>query len=326
MVSQYRLAGWALERIAERLGVDVRKALDPLDPQDFVTIVSRLSASLRGATKGDETAALKSAIDELDVDWQSLTPIQTFKVYTAAKAAIADAASAANKAKTVLGQSTIVQTSRAGAIRAFDLSISVASPNKALAELLVRSTSMFIRDEYGRRADAFDAAARKIVASGLERGLRSADIAEELQKKLSEQQVNRSKAYWSAISNDFANKSRVASVIHSLDDAGIEKYMFSAVMDEVTCTRCGLLDGRTWSVSAVKHQLDYALQLEDPEDIVNKRPFLRSRPGEVYFERHGSEYVVARNGKAVMSDEEMLAAGITLPPLHLRCRCTIVSA
>lgn len=325
MASQYRLAGWALEQIAEKLGVSIHKALDPLDPYDFITIVARLAAALRGATKGDEAAALKAALAALDVDWRSLSQIQTYRVYGAAKKALAEAAKAATKTEKVLGESTIVRASRAGAIRAFGLDIPTAVPNRGLTELLTRSTSMFIRDEFGRRSDAFDAAARKIVADGLGRGLRSADIAGELHEKLSERLVNRSREYWNSIANDFANKSRTASIIHSLDDAGIQKYMFSAVMDEVTCKRCGLLDGRTWSVAAVKNQLDYSLQLEDPEVIVNKRPFLRSRGDEVYFVKHGAEYIVARGGELVMSEEVMLEAGVTLPPVHTKCRCGIVS-
>lgn len=335
MASVYRLASWSLERLAQHLGVEIEKALDPLKPKDFLAIVSRLSSALRSATKGTETEALKSALDTLDVDWPSLSEGQKFRVYIAAKEELKKFKAATALAETVVSRSTIVEASRASAVRTYGLKIpaAFADNGKALSKLMVTSQMVYIKDEYGRRVDAFDQLARKVVASGLENGLGREDIGADLKSEMNKLQVNRSKNYWDLIASDFANKSRTISQIYSMDEAGITEYVFSAVGDEVMCSACGFMDGKSWSVPLIKTQLDYALQLHDPEDIQDVRPFLKA--GQIngrevaYYEKYGERFVAAeRSGsgfKQLISDSSLFDAGVTICPLHSRCRCTIVS-
>lgn len=333
-VSDCRMASWALERIAEKSGL-VLKALNPLDEEDFLIIVGRLDKSLRGATKGTEASALKSAIDLLDVDWPNMSSGQKFRVYIAAKQAMSKITLAASAAKSVLDRSAIVDSTRASAVRTYGLDIPSASPNQALADLLRRSQMVYVKDEYGNRADSFDRQARQIVASGLERGLGRTDIAEELSAGLKSSQVNRSKNYWNVVAGDFANKSRTASQIFSMDEAGITIYRWSSALIETTCSICRMMDGKTWSVQAVKRQLEYALELENPEDIKDARPWIRNGVGNEgqrvnYFESKGHTHVVAEQtspGKyrQIMSDASMLDFGTTVPPIHGRCLCTVTT-
>lgn len=333
-VSEYRLASFALERIAEQSGI-VLKALNPLDEDDFITIVARLSGSLKAATKGAEASALKSAIDLLDVDWPNMSSGQKFRVYIAAKQAMSSVSQAAAGARSVLDRSAIVDSTRARAVKTYGLDIPAASPNESLANLLRRSQMVYIKDEYGNRTDAFDKQARQIVASGLERGLGRTDIAEELSSGLKASQVNRSKNYWNVVAGDFANKSRTASQIYSMDEAGITIYRWSSALIETTCSICRMMDGKTWSVQAVKRQLEYALELENPEDIKDARPWIRNgvqgNDQRVnYFETKGHRHIVAEEispGKyrQVMSDASMLDFGTTVPPIHGSCKCTITT-
>lgn len=331
----YRLASWALERMAEQLGVPLSKALDPLDPDDFITISARLAASLRGATRGTEAAALKAAIDKLDVNWKKLTAAQRSRIVDASRAEIGKAVSAAKEAEKVLEGSRIVPATRASAVRRFGLEIrpEPAAGDKVTARLLRSSQMVYIKDEYGQRADAWDKRARSIVASGIERGLGPDDISGELSTKLSEYQISRSKEYWNLIANDFANKSRTATQINAFDEAGIETYTWVAVGDEVTCPVCRMMDGKTWSVRVVKAQLEEALVLEDAEFIKDARPWIRegveNGKNILYFDQEGERRRVAdvsTDGKIRqrMSDRDMLDAGVTLPPIHGRDRCTIV--
>lgn len=327
----FRLASYALENIAFRLGIDIQKALNPLDPKDFVIISNRLAKSLRGATKGDEAAALKNAIETLDVDWKNLSSKARGKIVTAARAEVAAAVSASVEAERVLEKQKIVSATRAATVKRYGLDILPAPqrPDETMASAIRRSQMVYIKDEYGRRADAFDKQAKNIVANGMEHGLSSDAIAEDLSTQLAEYQINRSKAYWNLIANDFANKSRTGTQLNAFDEAGIETYTFEAVGDERTCDICMLLDGKTWSVSVVREQLIEAMSLEDPEDIRDARPWLRSNKESIFFEREGKRTVVADISgdgyKQRLSDEEMLNEGISICPVHGECRCTIVA-
>jgi SPP1 gp7 family putative phage head morphogenesis protein len=317
----------ALERVADRLGVKVTKALDPLDPDDFVLIIARLALALRKAAQGAEEAALRAALEELDVDWPELTAVETVGVLAAAKAAIAGAASGGGALSKVLQESAqaMIERTRSAAVYRYGLTIlkEPTRSDQALARSLRRSQMVYVKDEFGRRADVVDRRAKEIVADGLERGLGRVDISEELSTGLSEYQVARSRAYWNLVASDFANKSRTLSHINSFDEAGIEEYRFSAVGDERTCPICMMLDGTTWSVSTVKDQLAAALDLEDPEDIREARPWIRLSGSELYIMQHGERRVVSHDGERIISEEDMLAAGITVPPVHGECRCTI---
>lgn len=339
---------WACECIARKVaGVEIAKALDPLDEEDFITISVRLAASLRGAAKGAEADALRAAIQHLDVDWPRLSGAQRDRVIAAAREEVRALRAAEAKIEDVIsrvGDSTYTRT-RANVIRRDGLDI-VKEPTKAdkkIAKLLRRSQMVYVKDEFGKRADMFDKQAKTIVASGLERGLGRDDIAEELGTKLKESQVHRAEHYWQIVANDFANKTRTTSQIFAYSDAGIERYQFSAVMDEVTTSVCRMLNGKTFSVGTARSQLQDALSLDDPEDIKDARPWVRRGRGDggediLYYKRGGARHVVAEilssgegardvagTFKQRMSDSQLESDGINTPPLHGRCRSTLIA-
>ena len=59
----------AAEEILEKVHrAPVQKQLDPLDPEDFLVMVERLAASMRGPTGTIEAGAVRRALRALDVD------------------------------------------------------------------------------------------------------------------------------------------------------------------------------------------------------------------------------------------------------------------
>ena len=56
----------------------VRKAMDLSTGPGFDRAVASLSRSLRRATQADETAALRAAVAELDIDWHGTKQLQCF--------------------------------------------------------------------------------------------------------------------------------------------------------------------------------------------------------------------------------------------------------
>jgi len=326
--------------------VDVAKALDPLDPKDFLAIVQRLSNTLRGATKRAEADALRRAIAKLDVDWPELSSEARNQVVAASRKALRSVADQVLPAvdRTFAAEATsLVRGTKQAAIERFDLGIEadLTRTDERIARFARASQGNFVRDEYGRRADAFSAKAREIVASGLERGLGRDDISEELSTTLSAQGLNRSKAYWDMISMTFANRARTNTELAAFEEAGVSTYRYEAVMDAATSAICRFLNGREASVSKAMDRFHEVEKARDPEAIREIQPWVQVGADEdgnqvLYYERGGRRHAVARiedpasedsdpSFSAALTDEQLEAAGLVVPPAHGHCRSTLTA-
>jgi SPP1 gp7 family putative phage head morphogenesis protein len=339
---------WAAEEIAKSLGVSIFKALDPLDPADFVTISLRLSRALRGAVAGAEGEALKAAIEGLDVDWPNITEARRDRVIAAARAEVADLGTVIPDIVDPVLESSglnIIKSTREAAVDRFSLDIEPAARpvDTEVSDLLRASTSLFVTDQYGLRGDALDQSARDIVAGGLEQGLGREDISAALASKLGAQQVAQSKNYWNILSTHFSNTARTTTQLGAFDQAGIDKWRYDAVLDAATSDFCRLLHGRVFSVSKALTRSRETLNLTDPDEIKNARPWVQTGTNAdgdqiLYYERAGQRHQVAeveasgigRNDvigtyKNSLSSKAMEAAGVVVPPTHGHCRSTLVT-
>lgn len=347
--ARIRAGIWAAEEIAKSLGVDIAKALDPLDPKDFVTISLRLSRALRGAIAGTEGDALKSAIEGLDVDWPNISAAARDKVIESARAEIVGMGTVVpaliDPVLETSGLKIITSTREASVDRfSLDISAAVQPVDTRVADQLRASTSLFVKDQYGERGDALDALARNIVGSGLEQGLGREDISAALATRLAEQQVVRSRDYMNLISTHFANTARTTTQLGAFDEAGVTTWIFEGILDQVTSDICRLLHGRRFSVPKALASSRKALSLTDPDQIKNAQPWVQTgtnADGEqiLYYKKGDQRHTVAtveasgvgRNdaigtyGNA-MSNKKLEAAGVIVPPRHGSCRSTIIMA
>lgn len=341
--SAARLGSWACEEISKRFGVYITKTLDPLDPDDFILISVRLARSLRGATAGLEGEALKSAIESLDVDWPTLTEAKRDAIIRAARAEVAGLAdTVAPIISPILeaSASSIVPLTRAAAIERFSFTGAAETAGwvKNIVGDLRGSQMVYVKDQYGSRADRFDSIAKDVVAGGLERGLGRDDISEELAKQLLPLGIERGANYYNLVANDFANKSRTISQLNTFQDAGVTKWIFEATLDEATSEICRLLHGRTFSVKKAQNSMTAALGLRDPEEIRNAMPWVQASGSQLYFQRGDTKHDVATvhepgEGTSdkigtygnVMSNRKLEAAGVVTPPRHGHCRSNILA-
>lgn len=340
----------AEEILANYFLIDVRKALDPLNPHDFVSIVKSLSATLAGHAVPVESAAIKKAVDALDVDWTHLPKEARWKLIDHVRAQYLDPIT--TQALPQINQTLsfyakdIVANTKSKAIKKFDLNI---SPNlnafdKRVLTYCEESQGHFITDRNGNRADAFVTHARNIVSFGLDQGLGSSDIAAHLHAKLGPQVEGReARGYWDMIAMVFANRARTMTQLGGFHEAGITDFLFESVMDEVTSVQCRFLHGRRFPVAKAMEHFDQVENADDPGDIKSLTPFINfgmvdGKPS-LYTGRQGAEDQVTiahvthnavgtkdhpgtfANGK---SNAELLAMGISTPPLHGRCRSTII--
>lgn len=336
----------ATELLASVYRVQVAKTIDPLDPQGFLRIVTRLQHALRGVTAAEEAAAMRTALKALDVDWKNLTLQGRENVFAAARAAIDGVPTRVlpkiEEKFQVVGPA-VMGEARGSSIRRFGFNIGVAMTQRDLqAEAFIRaSVGNFIRDQYGARRDELSAIAREVVAQGLEAGEGSKAIAGNLEQVLGNQ-VMRSKDYWQIIATSFSNQARTFSQLNAYAEAGVQRYTFDAVLDEVTTDQCRFYHGKTFSVGAGIATATRVMQARSPEEVKNINPWIRSGKDEggnriLYYVRDGEPVVVAqvdRSGQGARDDvgeysramdsQKLEQSGIPWPPLHGHCRSTIV--
>ena len=324
----------------------IEKALDPLDPTDFLALSRRLARALAGVTREDEAHALRRALRTLDVDWANLSALQRDQVIAAARSAFASVPGRVLPSLDDVFSGDVdklVQAARVQTKRRFRLAVGsrLGEFDRRASDFLRRSQGHFIRDEYGRRAEALSERARGIVADGLEAGLGREAIAEDLASKLTESAVARGRDYWNLIAGVFVGRARSYAQVSAYRDAGVERYVITAVLDEVTSNTCRFLDGKILTVGDAMDQFDRIEALDDPGGIKDEQPFVRE--GEsggtrfLFVQRGGQRTRLAhvveagvgtRDARGSYSHvhEDLAAAGIGPPPYHGHCRTVTVPA
>lgn len=339
----------AAERILERVfAVHLTKGKDdPLDPEGFLRITGRVSRKLKRAAHPIEERAKTKAGAALDFDWRDHR--------RGADRALKEAADALTEANKRLlpeldialkvSAPEIVGDTRRSVVQRYSLGISSATDARddRVANFVRTSETMFVRDSSGKRVEAFSQTARDIVASGLERGLGNEEISGELATAL--ETIGRPDSYWDLVANNFANRARNFTQIHSFDEAGIEQYLWSDVQDERECARCRYMASvGAFSVQSGVKRIAQTMSLDNPEDIANSMPWLqvgknddgeqsifytlsngsRSYVATILEGGEGQRDVAGRFDDKIGGARGLERAGIQSPPCHAKCRCGLV--
>lgn len=342
----------AIDNALAELGVHVEKVLDPLDPSDFVTLTQRFARQLRGEALPLEINAVDAALVAADVEWTALTASQTDAAVLAMNRAIASLGGSVPPrvdGRFIARGTTMVGTQKRSINRKFDLSIetSFTQADAASVAAVTRNQGNFITDFYGNRALSVEAEARLIVANGLEEGLGSDAITARLNTMTRTQVLGRSPSYWSVVSNSFLNRSRTDTNLKGFAEAGIERWLFESVLDRQTTDQCRMLHGKSFSVQGSLRRM---AATDAAADVVREtktnEPWLQNGKdadgNSVLYTRDpvsGDRTIIAmvlesgvgqddRIGsyRQLVSDQALQDRGIPQPPLHGRCRSTIVPA
>ena len=327
---------------------EVTKALDPLNPHDFLVLVNQIERALHGVSRDAEADALRRAIERLDVDWPNISPAARNQVIRAARQALSSVDKqvlpAVNQVFELEATKIGAQT-RSSAARQFALRIGtdLSRTDERIARFVSQSQGNFIRDEYGRRSESFSNSARDIVASGVEQGLSRDDIAGELSKQMTAAAFARSESYWQVVAMSFANRARTYTQLNAFEEAGIQRFRFEAILDEVTSEICRFMHGRVFSVPRATRRFRDVERVRDPARIQDIQPWVQVGADDednqvLFYERGNRRRMVAQVDESCvgerdevgtysrdLSNDQLEAAGVTVPPLHGRCRSTIVT-
>jgi SPP1 gp7 family putative phage head morphogenesis protein len=310
--------------------------------------VRRIARALVGVARPAEADALERAIDRLDVDWPALGESARAEIIRSAGEALGSVEKTVLPAvDRVLGEAAtkLVTSTRSAARDRFELPIGrdLSRTDERVAKFVRESQGNFIRDEYSRRRENFSAQARDIVAAGVKEGLGRDDIAERLSTELGAAGLSRADSYWNVVAMSFSNRARSYTQLGAFEEARIRTFRFEAVMDQATSRVCRFMHGRIFSVERAMKRFRHVERLRDPERIQDLQPWLRlgtdgGGAQTLFFEREGRRHMVAEvhepdgddGGEDVrfsprMTDADLEAAGVTVPPLHGLCRSTLIT-
>jgi len=329
------------------LHVPVAKVMNLGTSRGFNRAVAELAAALRSRTAKNDADAVRGAISILDLDWQTTTASQRRTLIAQAMQAAGRATAAVPRAvETVFGPAAteVVDATRTAARRGQRLGIAADfnALDRRVVDHLRTAQTTYVRDEYGRRHQAFGERARTLVADGLESGLGRDDIAGDLETAAQTILAGRGTFYWEVIAGSFVSQGRSFAQLSAYAEAGIERYLIEAILDERTTEVCRFLHGTSFTVGSGLRTFE---RLEaNPESVPDLAPWVRevtdpeSGRKVLFVESGGQRTAVAevtRSGFGARDDrgdfgrslteQQLLDLGISFPPYHGLCRTTTVA-
>jgi len=327
--------------------VPVEKALNPLHAVQFVTMIRRLSRSLRAKAGPIEQEVSEKAKELVDANWPELSASARDNKLQE----VSDLMEGAAEREMPLiysvfdaNASQIVGATRKRVAEKFDLSISASLTDRdqTTSDNLRDTNTLFVRNNYLQVSSTLSEKARDIVASGLEKGFGREDISADLIEAMGS--AKRPDGYWNMIATVFSNRARNFTQIHAFQEAEILAYIWESVVDEVTSDQCRFLHGREFSIETVAKRIERVQAAEDPEDILNIMPWIRKGRNDdgdlsLYYkvgEKRHEVCVIDETGEGEsdkigkysngMATEALAKAGLSLPPIHGSCRSTVIPA
>lgn len=338
----------AAEEIAASLGVTLEKKDPPiLGTPGYEQAVRTLIRALAKTTRGPDREAFRKAAEKLDADWPNMTVAKREEVIaSAARMLVGVPELVIGKVeKTLIAKMTeIVRITKRDAGRVHRLAInpSFNARDARIIKFAAESQGNYITTRYGERSKIFKQKARDIVSSGLKDGLGRVDIGRKLGGDLIGPSLRTSEAYWETVASIHVGRSRSWGQLAGFDEAGISKYEWESVLDEVTTDQCRFLHGKHFEVSKAIEKYQEVEESDDPEAIKKIQPWLRigktsDGAQALFVDRGGRRSYVANVDESGVGTSDKIGSysngldaallqklGVCTPPCHPRCRSTIL--
>ena len=167
-------------------------------------------------------------------------------------------------------------------------------------EVLTKHNCFWLGEHYGKHIGP---KISEMTQQAFENGLGRNEFANELREAFGGE-VGGYK-YWDVASSAALVRARSFGTIAGMEEAGIAEYEILAMGDERMCPICDNMNGRVFSVSLAREKINEVLEIEDPEKFKEAMPWQTTSAKDV-------------------SNEALQNAGMSLPPFHGRCRCSLV--
>jgi len=124
-------------------------------------------------------------------------------------------------------------------------------------------------------------------------------------------------SYFRGVATNAATVGRTLGSVKAIGDAGVQEIQINAVLDERTCSRCRMMDGRRIAIGDALAARSALLTSKSRVDVQTAHPWR----GEKWFGAnvgHGDE---SREKLDPAFSAKLRAAGVAIPPWHMFCRC-----
>jgi hypothetical protein len=259
------------------------RASDPYKPREFDRLTDALARDLNKKAVPTFEKTVERVVDEAKIDWATATEEQLERFSKKLAVALGVAAGVVWKSirTTVVDASVGMATSaRSAFVKTHELRVdrAISLTDKRAVTRAAMTNAHYVR-EYatGQMSPRLSVKARKIVQAGIEKGASSRVIGAQLHWDLSMAAGGQTEAYYRMAASAMNARSREFSSLRSMQDAGVEVFEISAVLDKNTTEICRFLHGKTFSVGAGLERFAAADALEDPTDIKYEMPWLREK-------------------------------------------------
>ena len=120
--------------------------------------------------------------------------------------------------------------------------------------------------------------------------------------------------YFEMMAGTVRNVSSNFGALNVMAEAEIERYVISAVLDSRTSDICRFMDGREFSVSQGRSQMNRYLGAREPHDVREVAGWVSSDEAQTF----------AGSGSDDSQRAGLASAGLALPPYHGRCRTVVI--
>lgn len=265
--------------------VDLVKAdeSDPYKPREFDRLTDDLARGLNKEGVPEFERAVAKAVDDSNVDWSVATDKQMDDFSKKLALTLGVAAGAvwrSIKTRVVSASVGMASSARKSFVKTHDLRVdrAISLQDKQAVTRSAATNVHYVREfGTGQLAPSLSAQAREIVQAGVGQGSSSRMIGKELHRVLGEAAGGQTEVYFRMAASAINARSREFSSLRSMQDAGVELYEISAVLDEATTETCRFLDGKVLQVGHGLARYAAADSLTNPTDIRYEMPWLREK-------------------------------------------------
>lgn len=323
----------------------VEKVDNPLRRRTFDRIVARISAELQAATSEQDVTFADRVLEALDVDFGDLTAAEREAAIAEAVSALPVAARYATLVRPVFA-AELTSLLTAARLAAFsdlrEAARALGIEDFETLDALANGQSRYIASFMVKRNQELEKRFRAIIARAVDEGWRRQDVSRELEGLLKPTEIlRRQRGYYDVVAGAAVGYTRTYGQLSAFRDAGIERYIWESVLDEVTTDVCRFMHGHVFEVGAA---LDVFSRMATHLDAAKEAaPWLRmgrNADGQtiLYTKTDSTRReiaVVVRSGVGRKDDQgqfstvydaaRLQALGVCLPPAHGNCRSTIVA-
>jgi hypothetical protein len=131
--------------------------------------------------------------------------------------------------------------------------------------------------------------------------------------------VGTPESYFSGLAANSYTVARIHGQMRSFSEIGITSYEISNPGDKRTCSRCAHFDGKVFRTENGVEQIVKELSLKDPKKIKEVHPW----PSLSEIKKISSKGGFISGSDGLRDSEKLAKAGLSLPPYHFKCRCTV---